>query len=111
MDIEYDNQKIKKVAEDLRKLQTEYGIYAKKINQRIVELKAATNLEVISKIPGVRLHELYVDKKNIAFAINISGNMRMVFTPPKPYPLKPDEGIDLTQVTEICIQVLCGDYH
>lgn len=111
MIIDYHNNQLRKLAEDPRKLQAEYGIHAKKILQRISDFKAASSLEVISKIPGLHLHELNVDQKNIAFAINITGNRRMVFEPIKPYPLKEDGGIDLTQVVEISIQVLCKDYH
>jgi proteic killer suppression protein len=111
MTICYDNNQLKKLIEDPKKLHPAYGIHSKKILQRISELKAASSLEGVSRIPGMRLHELHVNEKNIAFGINISGNRRMVFEPVKPYPLKEDGGIDLSQVFEISIQVLCKDYH
>lgn len=111
MIVTYTNRKIEREATDLKKLFATYNVFGKKIKQRLDDFKAAENLAVIGKIPGIRCHELSVDSKNIALAVNISGNRRMIFEPIKPYPRKDDGGLDWERVTEICIQVLCEDYH
>lgn len=83
---------------------------AKKINQRISQLQAADNLEVMKTLPGARCHELTGNYKG-CLAVDVSGNYRLIFRPDNdPLPRKEDGGLDWIQVTIIEIQEI-SDYH
>ncbi len=95
---------------DPKLLNKHYGQLARKINQRIAQLKAAENLAVMRTIPAARCHELSGDYKG-CFAVDVSGNYRLIFTPDHiEDPLKEDGGIDWKAVTIIEIQEIT-DYH
>ena len=112
MNITYRTKKLKKQAEDLRELAKAYGANAKQIKMRLEDLKAASNLEVIGKIPGARCHQLTGKNYKGYLAINITGNRRLIFEPNHdPIPIKEDGGLDWSQVTDITIEELCYDYH
>lgn len=76
-----------------------YGTLAKKIKQRRNELESADNLEVISKIPQLRLHP-YKGKDNGIWSIDIQENWRILFVINQdPVPTLEDGGVDLKAVT------------
>jgi len=112
VNITYRTNKLKKEAEDLKALFKAYGTIAKQINMRLADLKAASNLEVIGKIPGARCHQLSGKNYKGYLAVNITGNRRLIFKPNhEPLPTKEAGGLDWSQVTEITIEELCYDYH
>ena len=79
----------------LKKRQGEHR--AKKIRQRLDDLKAASNLEEMRFLPG-RCHELVGDHKG-QFSLDLDHPHRLLFVPcDDPPTLKPDGGIDWTQV-------------
>ncbi|XOV94267.1 MAG: type II toxin-antitoxin system RelE/ParE family toxin [Bacteroidota bacterium] len=91
-------------------LNRQFGQLARKINQRIGQLRAAKNLAVMRTIPAARCHELSGDLKG-CFAVDVSGNYRLIFAPDHiEEPLKEDGGIDWNAITIIEIQEIT-DYH
>jgi toxin HigB-1 len=80
---------------------------AKKLAMRLTQLHAATRVtDLISGDP----HPLKHDRQG-QFAVSLDGGCRLVFRPnDDPPPLREDESIDWSAVTDICI-VFIGDYH
>ncbi len=74
---------------------------ARKLRQRMAELKAAEVLEDISHLPPPRLHELTGKQKGV-FSVDIAHPYRLLFIPSDdPIPTKEDDGIDLKAVESI----------
>lgn len=111
MNITYKRNKLKKTVASPKEIIRYYGTRAKLVNQRLLELKSATTLEVMRTIPKANCHELSGNRKG-TFAVDISGNHRIIFEPNHdPLPTKVDVGIDWTQVTDITILDIGEDYH
>ncbi len=111
MEIEYKTGKLRKACTEFAKGQREWGLpCAKKVYQRLNELRAAENLLDISQLPGTGFHSLHHDR-NGQFAVSLTGNLRLVFKPlDNPVPLLPDGGVDLEKVSGTLI-VEVVDYH
>jgi len=91
-------------------MQKAFGIMARRVNQRMEELKAASNIEVMKTIPAANCHELKGNRQG-EFAVNITGNFRLIFKPDiNPVPRKADMNIDSIKVTDIKI-LGTEDYH
>ena len=91
-------------------MQKAFGTMAKKVNQRMKDLSASANLEVLKTMPIANCHELKGNKKG-EFAVDISGNYRLIFVPDhNPVPIKDDNSIDCIQITDILI-LGTEDYH
>ena len=77
---------------------------ARKLQQRMMELRAAASLSVISKLPPSRCHALAGDRKG-QFSIDLEHPYRLLFIPadnPLPYVADGSTGgIDWGRVTEI----------
>jgi len=83
---------------------------ARKIRQRLKEFEAASSLQVISKLPPARCHELKGDRKG-SLAVDLTDKKRLVFVPDHtPIPLLPTGGLDWSAVTQIIIMEVT-DYH
>lgn len=83
---------------------------AKKVNQRMKELSASPTLAVLMTLPAPNCHELKGKKKG-QFAVNISGNYRLIFEPDHdPVPVKDDNSIDCIRITDILV-LGTEDYH
>jgi len=57
MKLSFKNNKLKKSLTTDKGIAKNYGKLAKKIKQRINQLESADNLEIISKLPALRLHQ------------------------------------------------------
>lgn len=80
MDISFRDKKLKKVANDPRKLIREYGkVRGEKIKMRLDQLKDAENLEETRHLSG-NYHELVGDRKG-QWACSLDRNYRLIFTP------------------------------
>lgn len=103
MDIVFKNQKFKKECNNQRLLQKQHGqIRAKRIRQRLDDLRAADVLEDMRNLPG-RCHELRGDRAG-QLSLDLDHPYRLIFEPANdPIPLKPDGGIDWKKVTAIKI--------
>ena len=111
MEIYFRCKKIQKACSSERESDRTWGDQlAKKVRQRLAELKAAETLAEISHLPPARCHELS-GKRRRQFAVDLKHPLRLVFEPMHSrVPLKEDGGVDLGNVTAICI-VGVEDYH
>lgn len=110
MEISFTNSKLAKVCNSESKLRGEYGpVLARWIQQRLGELDAAVNLEVMRHLPG-NCHELKQNLKGL-LAINLVGAERLAFKPDhEPLPTLAGGELDWSKVTKIIV-VGIGDYH
>jgi proteic killer suppression protein len=110
VEISYKSKKLEKQLTIAKEIQKEFGTMAKKVNQRMKDIKASENLNDLMKIPAAKCHELKGNRKG-QFAVSISGNFRLIFEPNHdPVPLKDDNSIDAVKVT--AIEMLNKeDYH
>lgn len=103
MDIFYQDRKTQKIFNSQESLLKNFGTkVGTRIMQRLFELGAAESLRMISHLPPARCHEL-TDPKGFLFSVDVSANMRLLFRPCGDYSKKPDGGLDLETVKEICI--------
>lgn len=87
-----------------------FGQRAKMVNQRMQELKAANNLEVVRQIPAADCHMLKGNREG-EFAVKISANFRLIFIADHDtLPKSEKGGIEWILITDI--QMLeVEDYH
>lgn len=103
MRILFESNKVAKLFSSEKNLLRFFGKQrTEKIKQRMMELLAASNLELISRLPPPRCHELIGDRKGV-FSVDISKNYRLLFRPKDDAILKADGGIDLKRVEEVVI--------
>ncbi|MCE5273253.1 killer suppression protein [bacterium] len=102
MDIYFKSKKMQRICSDSREMQKAYGVeMVKKLQQRLMELKAATNLAEISPLPPARIHP-YQGHRAGQFSVDLVHPYRLIFVPGEnPVPRKKDGGIDLTGITSI----------
>lgn len=110
MDIVFASDKLRDLLNDDKQLKKKYGTDgAKRIRQRLYDLSAADNLEVVRGLPG-HCEELTGDRKG-QLSMRLHGGHRLIFAPTnEPIPTKPDGGLDWQQVTAIMILGV-EDYH
>ena len=75
----------------------------KRIMQRLTELEAADSLQMVSHLPPPRCHELESSDGHV-FSVDVSGNMRLLFSPCEAFAVKPDGGVDLSSVKAVGIR-------
>lgn len=111
MDLYFKDTRLEKACNSEKESVRKWGAdNAKKVRQRLVELRAAQTLDHISHLPPPRLHSLDQDRAG-QFAVDVRQPYRLIFKPNHdPVPVKPDGSVDLTKVTSI---LLLGveDYH
>ena len=73
----------------------------RKLQQRLMELKAALCLDDISKVPPPRCHPLSGNRDG-QLSVDLEHPYRLLFIPANdPIPVTQDKGLDWTKVTEI----------
>ena len=104
MELSYKNNKLKKSLTTDKGIAKGYGTIAKKVKLRITQLINADNLEVISKLQVLRLHQ-HIGKGKGTWSIDIQENWRILFEVNQdPIPTLEDGGIDLKAITIISIE-------
>jgi plasmid maintenance system killer protein len=74
---------------------------AGKLQQRLMELKAATNLGDISRVPPTRCHPLAGNRAG-QLSVDLVHPHRLLFIPANdPIPKSEDGGLDWSKVTEV----------
>lgn len=103
MDITFDDPKLEKQCNNQKLLVRKQGpIRAKKIRQRLDDLRAADSLEEMKNLPG-RCHELRGDRSG-QLSLDLDGPYRLIFIPAnKPNPTKQASGLDWKSVTAVSI--------
>ena len=98
MDITYKNNKIKKVCTDAKIAERTYGLeMAEKIHQRIDEIAATENVEMMIQFHIGRCHPLTQNRKG-QYAVDLVHPYRLVFE-------KKGDEIQIVHILEIV------DYH
>lgn len=110
MEISYSSNKIKKKLSSPSEIKKAYGTMAKKVQMRMDEIEASPNLAVLMQLPAANCHPLKGDR-NGEWAVDISGNYRMIFEiDQNPVPTKGNGEIETINVTDIRI-IETTDYH
>lgn len=110
MNIDFSSNKLRKILTDAREMQKAFGNMAKKVSQRMEQLKAAPTLFDIINYPAARCHQLKGERK-AEWAIDISVNHRMIFEiNQNPVPINKDNSVNTLKVTDIMI-IGTTDYH
>ncbi len=101
MDIYILTRKLQKECSHAKDMEKTYGTaLARKLRQRLMEIKAADTLEDISHLPPARCHEL--TGRNGVYSVDLQHPYRLLFIPSsEPVPLRADGGVDRSGVTEI----------
>ncbi len=102
MIISFSSRKLEKILSDEKALTRRYGPeQAKKIQQRLVELLAAENLEILRTLPQVRAHELTGNRSG-QISLDVKQPFRLLITPDyENPPLKEDGGFDWKRIRKV----------
>lgn len=102
MDIFFKTGGIQKLCSQNAVAQKKLGAkMARKLQQRMMELKAAVTLADISRLPPARCHELKGNRKG-QLSVDLEHPYRLLFVPAhSPVSTKDDGGLDWAGVTEI----------
>ena len=110
MELSYKNKKLEKQLTNPKELLKTFGERARKVNQRVKELRGSETLAIMRTIPAARCHELSGDL-NGELGVDVSVNFRLVFQPNHdPTPRKEDGGLLWENMTKIQILGI-EDYH
>ena len=111
MVIYFRTRKLQKVCNSAKEANKKLGHQmARKLQQRLMELKAATCLADISRVPPPRCHQLSGNREG-QLSVDLEHPYRLLFIPAiDPVPVTQDGGLDWAQVTEIEI-VEIADTH
>ena len=103
MDIVFESSKFEEECNNQRLRVRKHGAdRAKRILQRLDDLRDANVLEDMRNLPG-RCHELLHDRAG-TLSLDLDHPYRLIFQPAnEPIPSKPDGGIHWTQVTAVRI--------
>lgn len=110
MEVSFGSNKLKKQMSSASEIKRAFGVFAKKIQQRLDEMLTSPNLAVLRKIPAANCHPL---KGNLQgeWAVDISGNYRIIFEPDQdPLPRMENGEIEIIKITDIKI-LRTTDYH
>lgn len=104
MVILFKNRKLEKTLCDQKALVRHFGMdQAKKIQQRLSELKASENLHILKLLTQVRAHELTGNRAG-QISLDLKHPYRLLIVPAyDDPPLKDDWGLDWEKVTKITI--------
>lgn len=111
MEVFFRTTKLEKTCNSEREMHKTYGTHrAKKLKQRLMELRAADHLAQIPRVPPQRCHELTANRKG-QLSVELDQPYRLIFIPANdPVPRKDDGGLKWEAVTQIEILEIV-DYH
>jgi proteic killer suppression protein len=111
MRIFFKTRKLQKICSEANESRKHLGDKrGRKLQQRMMELKAAQNLADISRLPPARCHELTGDRAG-QFSVDLEHPYRLLFIVANdPYPEQESGGVDWNGVTEIEI-IEIADTH
>jgi proteic killer suppression protein len=111
MEVSFTSRGMQKVCSSEKGAQMKWGgRTARRLRQRLMELKAADTLADISHLPPARCHKLTGDRLG-QLSVDLVHPYRLILTPDHdPVPQKPDGGLDRTKVTKILVLEVC-DLH
>ncbi|APR97346.1 killer suppression protein HigA [Pandoraea thiooxydans] len=108
MEIRYKDKKVRELCEKQAVAEKKLGTAsARKLKVRLAALEAAA---CVTDLIAGNPHPLKGDRLG-QFALDLAGGWRLVFAPDHdPCPLRPDGGVEWSEVTIINIEYI-GDYH
>jgi proteic killer suppression protein len=110
MQIQYSSNKLEKQFSTASEIKKNFGTNAKRVSQRMDEIKASPNLSVLTQIPAANCHPLKGSRSG-EWAMDISANHRMIFEiANEPVPFEENGAINKILVTNIRI-LKTDDYH
>ena len=111
MDILFITTKLQKECTDAKQMLKRYGpLRSKLLQKRLTELRAASVLDDLRKLPQARCHALRENRKG-ELAVDLDQPYRLIFEIANdPKPIKADGGLDWLKTTAIRILGI-EDYH
>lgn len=104
MYINFINNKTRAVCEDIKTAQRKLGHdCARRLFQRLTEMRACENLKILHALPGPRCHPL-IDNRQGQYAVDLTHPRRLIFLP------KFEGEFDEKLVTDVEI-IDITDYH
>ena len=102
MDILFRTSKFRKRCNSSVDATKEWGPeMAKRLMQRLDELRDADTLAHLASLPQARCHELVADREG-QLSVDLKHPYRLIFEPAdNPIPCKPDGGLDWARVTAV----------
>lgn len=102
MELTFLNTKLAKELADEKTILRKYGSdNGRRICQRLADLMAAENLEVLRSLPQMRAHELTGDRDG-QVSVDVKHPRRLLLLPDHAeLPRKPDGGLDWKRVTKV----------
>lgn len=112
MRVSFATKRLEKEMGSATAIQRRYGDLAKRIKMRLDILYQADSLADVPQAPPTRRHQLADSGGYVGcFAVDVSGNWRLVFRPDHdPVPSTEDGGINLLAIKAIII-IAIVDYH
>jgi proteic killer suppression protein len=112
MEIIFNTNKLHSLCTNERECQKHYPdkIVYRKIYQRLLELKAATNLEEICLLRSARCHRL-TGKRKDQFAVSLTGNLRLIFIPIADHSSQDENGVLILSRVDSVKIIEIVDYH
>jgi proteic killer suppression protein len=110
MHVEFIDQRLKKACEDKATRQRSlHKSAADKLAQRLDDLRAAANLDLVRYLPG-SWEELSGDRRG-QFSCRLDKKLRLVIRPTRqPPPVKPDGGLDWAAIDAVTVLEVVN-YH
>lgn len=110
MQLEFKSKKLERTLNDPLLIKKSFGENAKRVVQRLEEMRSAPTLAVLMSIPATRCHKLSGQRKN-EWAVAILPNHRLIFEIANdPVPEKEDGSVNIVLITHIRI-LETTDYH
>lgn len=111
MEVSFTSRSMQKACSSEKEMRKTWGApMAKKLQQRLAELRAASTLEDVSRLPPARCHELTANRKG-QVSVDLVHPHRLILVPDhKPVPARPEGGLDWTQVTRIVVLEVCDPH-
>lgn len=103
MEVSFPSRRMQKRCSEEEVLQKYWGKNARKLKQRLMELRAATTLQDIGRTPPARCHELKGKRKG-QLSVDLEHPYRLIFEPDhSPLPRRKDGGLDWESVTKVMV--------
>jgi len=111
MEVSFANKKLAKLLNSEKNTLRKFGAdNGKRILRRLSQLAAATNLEELTALPQIRLHELTANRDE-QLSLDVKHPYRLIIIANhQPIPRKADGGLDRSCITAVTI-VEIADTH
>lgn len=111
VDIAFQTEQLAALCNESKALRRKYGSDGERlVRRRLDEMRDASCLAIIGKLPAPRCEELKGDRIG-QLSVRLHGGFRLIFRPlHDPVARKPDGGLDWAAVTAILILGI-EDYH